>query len=492
MSFLSIPWLATGSLIHILLFFLVCIHCLQNRREATSTLLWIFLAWSFPILGPFLFLTIGVDRLSRRGKVKRKKNAQFREVAHDTLPWAYWHSVHASDLSAELPYRTDQRINRALDTMIPDFPLLQGNSMKLLISGDDAYPTMKEAIASAKDHIHFQCFIIDNDDVTRDFMNALAEKARQGVSVRILFDRFGSTKAVLTGFFRQYHKIPNMHIKGWTQVNPLKRRFQVNLRNHRKSLVVDGKVGFFGGVNLSKKNTTSPALEAIRDYHFEMQGPVVQQLQYAFLLDWYFMSSESPESLLNKGFFPPLEHKGEGPSRIINSGPASDFYTIEEAFFMMATAAKQQILIVTPYFVPSASLRAALRAAALRSIDVRIILPEKNNHFYAGWAARAFYEELLQAGVKIYHRPPPFMHAKGMLIDSRTGCVGTANWDIRSLHLNYETNMIFHSETMGDQLKAAMLQDESVSQLLQYGIWLKRPTWQKLLENACALLSPIL
>ncbi len=492
MSF-SLPWIATGSALHLLCFVLVCLHCLRNRREATSTLLWIFLSWSFPLLGPLLFLTIGVDRVTQRGQRKIERNAQLRkarDAREDTLPMAYWRGIPG--FQASLPIEKDVLLDRAIDTLASDFPLLAGNQVEPLVTGNEAYPAMLQAIQRAQHHIHFQCFIIRNDATARMFFDALAAKARSGVSVRVLYDRFGSTQAILTGFFIRYRRIPHFEIQGWTQVNFLKRRFQINLRNHRKTLVVDGNVAFFGGVNLSEINVSSPKREAHRDYHFRAVGPIVQQFQYAFLQDWFYMAQTDPQSLLHEQFFPSAAPGGQTPARLILGGPSSSGHSIEDLFFLATGHACSQLLIVTPYLVPSAPLLSALRSAALRGVDVRLTLPRENNHFVAGWAARALFEELLSAGVRIFLRQKPFLHAKALVVDSRIVSIGTANWDIRSLRLNYETNVLLYDETFADSLKKYILEDESCGTELQLATWRNRPTWQRLLENTCSLLTPIL
>lgn len=492
----NISWLATGSLLHLLAFLLVCIHCLQNRREeAASTLLWIFLAWSFPIFGPLLYVSFGVDRLTPRGDFKNAQNARFsalRKARVNALPLAYWHAINADSIKAALSVGSDIELNQAIDTIAPDYPLLAGNDISPLINGDEAFPAMLALIDQARHHIHLQSFIIHNDPVARTLFEHLSVKAREGVTVRVLYDRFGSTQATLTGFFRRYRKVPNMSIEGWTQANPLRRRFQVNLRNHRKVLITDGRCACFGGINISEENTTRDGLSAIRDYHFRVCGPVVQQLQYAFLQDWFFMSGEEPEKLLNGTCFPSITHEGDMSARVINSGPASNLQTIADVFFMAIAQAHKQILIVTPYFVPTADLLRALRCAALRGVEVRLIVPEKNNHFYAGWASHAYYEGLLAAGVRIFHRRPPFMHAKAILIDGHIAIIGTTNWDVRSLRLNYETSMLICDEGFSNSLKRLILEDESVSTEITLAQWQQRPHWHHLVENASSLLSPVL
>lgn len=323
-------------------------------------------------------------------------------------------------------------------------------------------------------------------------MEALAERAAAGVRVRLLYDRFGSTRAHLTGFFQKYQHHENIQIVGWTQVNPLKRQFQINLRNHRKVLVVDGSKAFFGGVNIHDENTIANPGGPIRDYHFSVEGPMVQELQYSFLRDWHFITDENPADLLTEEYFPQTAPAGNVTARLVNSGPSTEKDVAVETFFNAVALAQKQILAVTPYFVPPAEILRALHSAALRGVDVRLVLPQKNNHRYAGFASHALYEELLLAGVQIYERQPPFMHAKALVIDGEFSLVGTANLDNRSLTLNYETSAAVYSPEFADAMKDLIHEDIEFSREITLTEWRQRPAYRRLLENLALLMAPVL
>jgi len=483
--------LALGTTLHIISFLLITLHSLRRRRNASSTLLWIFIAWAFPLIGPIIYLSFGVDRVADRGFQKFLTEEQLlstREGSREAAPFAYWHDIAAVPAESNL----QSEMNRMLDALLPDHPTHPGNRLTPLAGGDEAYPAMLAAIRAAKKHIHLQSFIIGRDTVSREFMEALATKAAEGVQIRVLYDRFGSTRAHLSGFFRKYKKLKNVQIAGWTQANPLKRQFQINLRNHRKALIVDGTKAFFGGVNLHDENTSACKSGPIRDYHFAAEGPIVQELQYSFLRDWYFITEENPETLLTENYFPQIDEAGSVAVRLINSGPSTEKDVAIETFFSAITLAKKQILAITPYFVPPAEILRALHSAALRGIDVRLIVPQKNNHRYAGFASRSLYEELLLAGVKIYERHPPFMHAKAMVIDGELSLIGTANIDNRSLTLNYETTAAVYSEDFADALKALIHEDIDRSDEILLADWRNRPFRRIFLENLAALMSPVL
>jgi cardiolipin synthase len=488
-------WVVVSTALHLTAFVGVMLHALKRRRNASATILWIFVAWSLPIFGSLLYLAFGIDRVPSKGLEKKVANQtmmnQRKQRHEDSSPFIAWHlnySIHSEDIENPLC----RQLNRSLDAFTPEHPLLGGNYITPLVSGDQAYPLMLESIRSARKHIHLQSFIIHRDATGKQFLEELKAKAEAGVKVRLLFDRFGSTHAYLGGMFRPYRNIPNFEICGWTQANPLKRQFQINLRNHRKNLVIDGHVAFFGGINIAGENTTSMGRRAIRDYHFKVEGPLVHELQYSFLSDWFFMTDSPVDTLLNPDHFPEMLSIGQGRARIIDSGPSAPPGMAGEAFFNAITMAQNQILIATPYFVPPIDILKAVQTAARRGIDVRIVVPEQNNHRYAGMASKALYEELLEAGARIYHRKPPFMHAKALIVDNAIALVGTANLDVRSLELNYETTVLFEEEATINQLKQMVLEDMGQSAELNLNDWLQRSAIQKLGENLCALMTPVL
>lgn len=481
-------WVPMGTSLHLTAFLLVTAHCLMHRREAVSALLWIFLAWSFPVLGPLTYLGFGVNRVPLKAWRKQRSDQELlkerRSREDEAMPMAYWMAVHkAVSYVPDDPFALS--LNQTMEALLPDYPLLAGNRMNVLVSSDEAFPRMKDAIRRAEKHIHLQTFILANDAIGREFLNLLRQKAEAGVKVRVLYDRFGSARAIIGGLMRRYREVPNMELVGWTQANPIKRQFQVNLRNHRKLLVVDGREAFTGGINLQ-------AGPPMRDYHFAIRGPIVQELQYSFMSDWYFMSDEDPENLLLESYFPHIESEGGAFIRVVNGGPTDSIEALTDIFFAAITAARRELLAVTPYMVPPPDIVRALRSAALRGVDVRVVVPEKNNHPYAGLASRGLYDELLSAGVRIFERRPPFIHAKALIVDSKFAIVGTANLDVRSLRLNYETNLAVHDERFIDDLKRVIIEDVSLSREIDLGTWRARPLRQKLLENFCGLMTPAL
>lgn len=488
-------WVAAGWAWHTAVFLLVAVHLLRHRREPASSLFWLLLTWFLPVLGALAYLGFGIYRLPRKGWQKQVADARFlaerRTLEDGNLPLAFWRSAH--DALAAVPADPGLRdLNRAMDGVLESYPLLGGNAARILVDGDEAYPCMLEAIRGARHHIHLQTFIFGNDAVGREFLDLLAAKARAGVRVRLLYDRFGSTHAVLGGLFWRYRGIPNLELVGWTQANLLKRQFQINLRNHRKLLVVDGFTGFTGGVNISAANVSSPVRAAIRDFHFYLQGPVVQELQFSFLRDWHYITGTAAETLLVPEHFPATPIAGPALMRVVNSGPTSEMEAVREVFFLSLVGARRSILAMTPYFAPTTDIMQAFRAAARRGVEVRLIVPQENNHPYSKLAGQAYYEDLLNAGVHIHERRPPFAHAKAMLVDDGLALVGSANLDIRSLRLNYETNLAIYDPAIVLPLHQLLEAELACSRELSLTAWRARPAYRQLLENFCNLFSPVL
>jgi len=380
----SIPWpdaIRLGTLIHVILFFAVALHCLINPRDPRSTIVWLFAVWGFPFFGALLYAAFGISRTPVKAWKKASSEQNFAaarsEREGETQPLAYWRSLLAAHIGQP---DSAQTFNRVLDRITPDHPLLGGNAVELLLDGTETYPALLEAIAQAKHHIHLLYYIIGCDALAHEILDACAERARAGIKVRILFDEFGSAKASLSRMFRRYRNVPNMRIVGFTQVNILKQRIQINLRNHRKIAVVDGVVSFTGGINLHDGHLPSNGKLAIRDYHFRIRGPLVNELQYTFLSDWYFMTDENPEELLSEAYFGCCTAVGNISARIVNSGPSSPGHSLEDLFFNALSEAQQKIVVVTPYLVLPPTLIQAMRMTAMRGVSVRLIVPANNNH----------------------------------------------------------------------------------------------------------------
>ena len=470
-------------------------HILRfKHREAVSAVLWIFIAFSFPFLGPVLYFLFGINRVRMKGlRLEAARNHLLRETGNQAALALKRRAENMQRHGVGGGSDEVMRATMALDRQLRDMPALSGNRIHLLRNGDEAYPAMLEALEQARGSIHLQTYIIRPDRIGKRFMEVLARKARQGVTVRFLYDRLGSSAAHLSGFFLEYQAQRNLQIHGYALVHPLKRRMQINLRNHRKLLVVDGKIGFLGGINIHDTNISATGKGlGIHDYHFEVHGPAVSELQYCFLQDWYHTSDDAPEDLLREAYFPPQEACGDDFSRVVRSGPGHDYEAGHRAFFTFIVMAQQSIRLLTPYFVPDGPLFTALANAAARGVDVCIIVPERNNHWYIHYATRSFFAPLLRAGVRIFERPSPFVHAKALLVDSCWAFVGSSNFDIRSFRLNFELNLEARGPFAEHDLSRALQEEMHGSREIRLEDFERRRSWEPLLENLCALASPLL
>jgi len=493
---LSLPEsIGLGTFVHIVLTITVILHVLNKPRDSRTSMLWIFGVTGFPFIGPILYLFFGINTIPRKAFKKQISDRTFFESwtgGHHGREEAVAPVFHRSQFQVQLPPSVAGQLAHLLAHYAPDFPLLSGNDIHIFDRADKALDAMVEALQQAKEHIHLATYILNDDVVGSRVIEVLVERARAGICVRVMYDSFGSALASMRLFFWRYRHIPNLHFVGFSQANVFKRKFQFSLRNHRKILVVDGKVAFTGGVNFHDVYSPKGMRAGVIDYHFRVQGPVVSELQYTFLRDWYYMTEDGAEELLCAKHFPRPECSGTMVACVQNSSPTSDeMHASLHAFFAASNLARKQILIVTPYLVPPDSLVLALQQAAFRGVDVKILVPAVNNHPTIRYASRALYTRLLTAGVRIFERKPPFIHAKAMVIDGEVAFVGSANMDSRSLILNYETNLVVFDPVFVERLRLVVQEDFEQADEVVYAQWRLRPKIYRLIENFFNLFHPI-
>lgn len=501
---MEIDWFSFHLASYVFWFLTVCIlvlHILWTMRDdAYRTTLWIVVVVALPLVGTILYLFTGMGRKNYiAARLERARN-DFDEPAHPAVRriLADYHNRIQRFIALE---KEDGEVSTSfrvmLDRSFPESTPLSGNHVELLCDGDAAYPRMWQAIESAKHHIHLQSFIIANDRIGAKFLNLLYDKAEEGVQVKVIYDSFGSFGAIVSHFFRRYivSRNKNMQIRAFSQwhfVAP----WRLQMRNHRKLLVVDGRVAFIGGINISdenfrflKKRGTAPA---IHDLHCIVHGPTVGELQKSFLRDWCYSSKRDPAQILQENFFPAPRKSGDTVLRVIATGEGHEHYGTEKTFYVATSTSKRYLWISSPYFVPDRAFIKALRNAALRGVDVRILVPANNNHWFMKMASRAIYEALLTDGVRIFERGGNFSHAKAMLVDSEWAYFGSSNCDMRSFKLNYELDLIISSGDFLAQLKQQYQKEFQVSKEITLEDTANRPPVVRLVQTACALFTPIL
>lgn len=453
MEFLGYTGTLATMLVGIVLSVAASIHAITTKREVRAAIGWVGLVWLVPFLGAALYAVAGVNRIRRRGGRIRQRMHHLQPGstlsplalgAHREAPPV--HAVSARD-EARMPpedRRTLAGLARTIDE-VTGLPLLDGNRVEILVDGDQAYPAMLRAIEAAQRTIGLSTYIFDQDEAGASFVEALDDARRRGVEVRVLLDAVGA----LYSRPRTHQVLAARGIPTGTflrSIFPWQAPY-VNLRNHRKLLVVDGRIGFTGGMNIRSGCVSGGEGLAIQDLHFELHGPVVAHLTEAFAGDWVFATRERLEGT---GWFPSLSPSGDVAARGISDGPDEDFGVLRWSLLAALAAAEHSVRVVTPYFLPDQTLVAALNLAALRGVTVDIVIPRDNNLRIVGWAMLGQIRQVLKFGCRVWLSAPPFDHSKLMVVDGAWTLFGSANWDPRSLRLNFE----FDVEAYDDGLAA--------------------------------------
>ena len=414
-----------GSLAHLAIASLVTVHVLLNKRNVAASVSWIGIAWLSPFLGAVLYLTMGINRVKRRAQRLRRQR----------LPLAIADETLADAAGADPLTPLEFAIGR-----LTGLPCEPGNKVEILHSGDQAYPRMLAAIEKAKKSVGLVSYIFRADKAGEAFHQALIQAQRRGVEVRVLIDGVGGGY-FWSGTYNHLRAAGVPVARFLHSYFPWRMPF-VNLRNHRKVLVIDGRVGFTGGINIGAENIAAdnPPF-VVHDTHFQLEGPIVEQLTDVFADDWLFTTGEK---LLTESWFPPLEKVGQARARVVTSGPDEDMEQIEYVALHAISCAHKSIRVVTPYFLPPEPLTMALGLAALRGVKVDLVLPDHSNHALLDWERRIPLRPLIEAGCRIWLMAPPFNHSKLMVIDGAWSLIGSANWDTRSFRLNFELNVELH------------------------------------------------
>lgn len=402
-------------------------HALLLKRDPRAALGWIAVCLLFPIIGPVLYFLFGINRVRTRAK-KLDRQSPFRGEFNDAS-----NSKPSVPARQGLPLPSELSELGRVSTSLTRYPLLVGNRIMTLHNGEQAYPAMLQAIEESKDSLYLSTYLFDTDKTGLRFIDALERASSRGVDVRVITDGIGEFHSIpRAGALLQKRGIRTARFLPPKLLPPF---IHINLRNHRKILVADGEIGFVGGMNIGGRHLADDLGNPSRvmDTHFRIQGPVVRQIEQTFLEDWRFTTGEHtplrPE-------VPSLS--GSAVCRTIVEGPNEDFYKLAMILLGAVSAAKQRVRIMTPYFLPSRELIGALVAAALKGVEVDIVLPSKNNLPFVHWATKNMLWELLQYGIRIYYQPAPFVHTKLFLVDDQYAHIGSANIDPRSLRLNFE------------------------------------------------------
>ncbi len=456
-------------------------HAAMYKRDPRAAVCWILACFTIPFLGSIFYWIFGVNRIRRR---------QIDELSAAGPP-SEPAQREASEVEARLeeighPEFTDQV---HLARRITGHPLLPGNRVEPLIDGEEAYPAMLSAIRSARRTVNLSTYIFDGDATGRLFARALAEAAGRGVEVRVLVDGLGERYS----WVRARKLLKNTGVKSAKFVPPIPlwRGAYFNLRNHRKILVIDGEVGFTGGMNIGDRHLAAQLENPrrTRDMHFRLQGPVVAELQRVFIEDWWFVTEERLEG---EKFFPPIASRGSALCRGVTEGPNQDHEQLRYIIIGAIACARRRVQIMTPYFIPDRVILASLVTSALQGVEVDLLLPQKSNLPFFQWATTAYLWELLQFGVRVYLQPPPFVHTKLIVIDDVWTLIGSANLDPRSLRLNFEFNVEIYDPQLASRLGSDMNSAAEHSRLVTLEEVDSRSVPVRLRDGLVKLFSPYL
>jgi cardiolipin synthase len=468
----------------LLFIFQIMTILIAEFRYPSKTVAWLVILFIFPLIG-FVMYYFMAKTYSQKRKSKRKEQRVMKEIRRDLQK-----RVQQLD-EADLPLhgvRNHQRLFGLLDNL-PGCVICRHNTVTTFADTKDMFHALKAAIEAAKDHIHFQFYTIRDDQIGTEFQQLLIRKAHEGVSVRVLFDGIGSyllSKAYIK-------ELTDAGVEVYSFLAPLIAFLdkRLNYRNHRKIVVIDGTIGFFGGANIGDEYLGgNPKLGYWRDTHIRVEGNAVYFLQNTFLTDWCFASGMV---LSDSRYYPELLDKASNQwVQIVNSGPDEHWDAILEVYFAAISTAQQRIHITTPYFVPDASIFMALKMAAISGIEVKIIFPMVADSELVHLASLSYMEELMQVGVSFYQYVKGFIHAKVLIVDETIAFVGTANLDMRSFFSNFELNAVMFDSRVIEQLETDFRQDLLDSTQMRLEEFAKRSRFERAKEAFARLLSPLL
>ncbi len=448
---------------------LLALHAIYHARTAQGALAWALALLFLPFISIFFYLGLGTKRLER--------------LMLQTLPKSSVQKL--SDLWTAYPAKAGLE-EQSLAKLTGISPC-SGNNLQLLRNGEETYGSLLEAIEEATETIELEFFIIQNDLVGNLLAELLIGKAQEGLRVKVLYDEIGSHKLPL-GFIRRLKKAgieihPFFGKRFW-----LSSFLRINYRNHRKLVIVDHKQAWLGGLNIGNEYIEQMTDLNWRDTFMKLEGPAVAQAFLCFAQDWYRataadISGDFPSSIVSAG---------QQQAMCIPSGPENYVNAWQATLLILAASAKKRLWIATPYLVPSGAVVQALHIAALRGVDVRLIIPQKENNIVSGLAMLNYIPEFLRFGVKIWGYKAGFMHQKVLLCDDDLSCIGSANLDNRSLSLNYELNCLMRDPAMNEAVSDMLEADMAKSEILTEAIWTKASVMKKLGARACRLLAPVL
>ena len=479
-------WFYIIGAVYVAIVIAVCLRVIYETRSATKTMAYLLLILFIPIGGVVFYILFGINfwktkLYSRKSMDDEKMLNRLKKEMEIYMK----ETISPNDLAVEN--------NRELAVMVEKelrSPLTRRNKVKLLLNGEEKFPEVLEALRNAKHHIHIEYYIYEQDEIGEQIEELLILKAREGVKVRFIYDDFGSPN--IKKKTEELMRNAGIEIYPFQKVHFYLLANRLNYRNHRKIIVIDGQIGFTGGINVCDKYINNGSKKLFwRDTHLRIDGPGVFYLQYLFLTDWNFCSGKvlAPEKL---HFSVPADPRDDCFLQVAASGPDSVQPSILFSLLQAIYLARKEILITTPYFIPGDSILQALRIAALSGLSVKLLVPGVGDSRLVNAASKSYYEDLLCAGVDIYMYQKGFVHAKTLVADGNLSIIGTANMDLRSFELNFEVNVLLYDRAFSQQLRTVFFKDLEDAEKIDKDTWCQRPAYQQLPERIARLFSHVL
>ena len=443
---------------------------LMENRNPVKTLGWIMIMILLPIVGIILYVFLGQDL--RRKKIINNK----LRFPHVNISTRYCDDPeHFGKVASLLTETAGARLS-------------DNNKVDVFTTGVDAFKSLYTDIEQAKEHIHVEFYIIENDKLGNCFRELLERKAREGVRVRVIYDYLGAWKLPIA--WRMSLKNAGAFIHPFLAADNIFKFTLLNYRNHRKLVVIDGRVAYTGGMNLAERYRWGNRLGLWRDTFVRVEGPAVHSMQYSFLVDWSFVAGKV---ITDKKYYPEVSCFEVGEKvQVVTSGPDSDWRNVMQGIVAAVSKAEKEILIHTPYYMPPEPVMNALETAALSGVRVRVMIPERNDSKIVAAAGRSYIESLLRAGVEVYYYQHNFLHSKAIVIDKYLSIVGTANMDNRSYEQNFEIAAFVYGEKTAKCLVEGFDRDMESSRQLNVNIWRHRKWYKRYVESLARLISPLL
>lgn len=463
--------------VYSIIIIITMVRVLMDNRQPAKTMAWMLVLMFIPFLGIILYIFFGQNT--------RKERKIWQQSLDQLTKRSMLEFVEQKDFNIPEEYRTISNLFMNQNLALP----FKNNEVEIYTSGYDFFPSLLMEIGKAEHHIHIDTFIISDDPLGRIIADALIDKAKQGVEVRLIYDDVGSWRTPNSFFTRMRNE--GIEVYAFMPVRFPAFTSRVNYRNHRKICVIDGEVGFIGGMNIARRYVQGTPKQSWRDTHVKLTGAAVYGLQRAFLVDWYFVS----KLLITERSYYPEIIIGQNNSlvQVVTSSPTSLWPEIEQGYVRILTNAKHYVYMETPYFLPTDPILFAMRVAALSGVDVRLMIPYETDTKVVEWASRSYVIEASRAGVKILLYRKGFNHSKLLVSDDAMATIGSTNVDFRSFENDFEANAFFYDKKIALQVKEVFLADQKDSiDLDDVRRFIKKPFLQRLWESFVRLLSPLL